>query len=237
MDLFNLKRSEESKNSQTWKWCRSLSCVVFPISSLKSAECTAFSIVWENIIRKTQKLGLISDLYFWQAVLLKTQCYQAQSATQTEDGKAPLLIPWNKNLRNVASSDVGISARTAIAESTSCQGDLRTCTQPAPLKNKIFKSRSPGSAIFYICHKVFRQKTQLLFHLRKENALIKSFVKKAGTSFCLLLHRSYDCAILNTDIYSIDRGLTDLSKRQGPICHEKKLTSILKLVYQKADTY
>ena len=142
-----------------------------------------------------------------------------------------------KKLRDVASSDVGISARTAIAESTSCQGDLRTCTQPAPLKNKIFKSRSPGSAIFYICHKVFRQKTQLLFHLRKENALIKSFVKKAGTSFCLLLHRSYDCAILNTDIYSIDRGLTDLSKRQGPICHEKKLTSILKLVYQKADTY
>lgn len=95
IEWINLKRSsEESKNSQTWKWCRSLSCVVFPISSLKSAECTAFSIVWENIIRKTQKLGLIPDLYFWQAVLLKTQCYQAQSATQTEDGKAPLLIPW-----------------------------------------------------------------------------------------------------------------------------------------------
>ena len=133
----------------------------------------------------------------------------------------------------MASSDVGISARTAIAESASCQGDLRTCTHHPPPPSKIKFSNL--EALFYICHKVFRQKTQLLFHLRKENALIKSFIKKAGTSFCLLLHRSYDCAILNTDIYSIDRGVTDPSKRQGPICHEKKLTSILKLVYQKAD--
>lgn len=94
----------------------------------------------------------------------------------------------------MASSDVGIGARTAIAESGSCQGgskDMYPTTPARPLKSKIFKSRSP----FASC-------------------------------YC-----GYDCAILNTGIYSIDRGVrTDPSKRQGPICHEKKLISILKLV-------
>ena len=123
----------------------------------------------------------------------------------------------------MASSDVGIGARTAIAECASCQGgskDMSPTTSPS--KNKIFKSGSPKSAIFYNCHRVFRQKTPLLFHQRKENALIKIFVKKAGPSFCLLLHCSYDCAILNTGIYSIDRGVTDPSKLQGPIHATKR---------------